>query len=154
MSHPALRVGVVGAGRVGAVLAARLRAAGHEIVAAAGDSDATLQRIATLLPGVPNAKPSAVARDCDVLLRCLSMGVTHRAVPGTAALCAAAAAAIPGTVVHHLSAGRASGLRIGTPSGVVVAAADVTVRSGHAEVVGASLFRTARPLMRGQVGIG
>ena len=68
MSHPALRVGVVGAGRVGAVLAARLRAAGHEIVAAAGDSDATLQRIATLLPGVPNAKPSAVARDCDVLL--------------------------------------------------------------------------------------
>ena len=31
-----LRVGVVGAGRVGAVLAARLRAAGHEIVAAAG----------------------------------------------------------------------------------------------------------------------
>ena len=68
MPHPALRVGVVGAGRVGAVLAARLRAAGHEIVAAAGDSDATLQRIATLLPGVPNAKPSAVARDCDVLL--------------------------------------------------------------------------------------
>ena len=68
MAHPALRVGVVGAGRVGAVLAARLRAAGHEVVAAAGDSDATLQRIAALLPGVPNAKPSTVARACDVLL--------------------------------------------------------------------------------------
>lgn len=68
MPHPALRVGVVGAGRVGAVLAARLRAAGHDIVAAAGDSDASLQRIAILLPGVPNAKPSAVARACDVLL--------------------------------------------------------------------------------------
>ena len=68
MPHPALRVGVVGAGRVGAVLAARLRAAGHHVVAAAGDSDATLERIATLLPGVPNAKPTAVARDCDVLL--------------------------------------------------------------------------------------
>ncbi|WP_300640323.1 Rossmann-like and DUF2520 domain-containing protein [Nocardioides sp.] len=68
MPHPALRVGVVGAGRVGAVLAARLRAAGHHVVAAAGDSDATLERIATLLPGVPNAKPTAVARECDVLL--------------------------------------------------------------------------------------
>ena len=68
MPHPALRVGVVGAGRVGAVLAARLRSAGHEVVAAAGDSDASLQRIATLLPGVANAKPTAVARACDVLL--------------------------------------------------------------------------------------
>lgn len=68
MSHPALRVGVVGAGRVGAVLAARLRSAGHDVVAAAGDSDASLQRIATLLPGVANAKPTAVARACDVLL--------------------------------------------------------------------------------------
>ncbi|WP_300460972.1 DUF2520 domain-containing protein [uncultured Nocardioides sp.] len=68
MVHPALRVGVVGAGRVGAVLAARLRAAGHHVVAAAGDSDATLERIETLLPGVPNAKPSAVARECELLL--------------------------------------------------------------------------------------
>ena len=48
-----LTVGVVGAGRVGAVLAAALRAAGHEIVAAAGESDASRRRIADLLPGVP-----------------------------------------------------------------------------------------------------
>ena len=68
MSLPALRVGVIGAGRVGAVLAARLRDAGHEVVAAAGASDATLGRIAALLPGVPNAKPTAVARACDLLL--------------------------------------------------------------------------------------
>jgi predicted short-subunit dehydrogenase-like oxidoreductase (DUF2520 family) len=63
-----LRVGVVGAGRVGAVLAAALRAAGHEIVAAAGESDASRARIADLLPGVLTAKPTAVARDCDLLL--------------------------------------------------------------------------------------
>ncbi|MGA8255100.1 MAG: Rossmann-like and DUF2520 domain-containing protein [Nocardioides sp.] len=62
------RVGVVGAGRVGAVLAAALRAAGHEIVAAAGESDASRRRIDALLPGVPNLKPSAVARGCDLLL--------------------------------------------------------------------------------------
>ena len=63
-----LRVGVVGAGRVGAVLAAALRAAGHEIVAVAGESDASRRRIADLLPGVPTLKPSAVARTCDLLL--------------------------------------------------------------------------------------
>ena len=63
-----LRVGVVGAGRVGAVLAAALQSAGHEIVAVAGESDASRARIAALLPGVPVEKPTAVARACDLLL--------------------------------------------------------------------------------------
>lgn len=63
-----LRVGVVGAGRVGAVLAAALQSAGHEIVAVAGESDASRARIASLLPGVPVEKPTAVARACDLLL--------------------------------------------------------------------------------------
>lgn len=67
MNHP-LRVGVVGAGRVGAVLAAALQSAGHEIVAVAGESDASRARIASLLPGVPVEKPTAVARACDLLL--------------------------------------------------------------------------------------
>jgi predicted short-subunit dehydrogenase-like oxidoreductase (DUF2520 family) len=62
------RIGVVGAGRVGAVLAAALRSKGHEIVAVAGESTASRARIATLLPGVHVDKPSAVARSCDLLL--------------------------------------------------------------------------------------
>lgn len=62
------RIGVVGAGRVGAVLAAALRAAGHEIVSAAGESDASRARMAALLPGVPGGKPTDVARSCDLLL--------------------------------------------------------------------------------------
>ncbi|HEY9563312.1 MAG TPA: NAD(P)-binding domain-containing protein, partial [Nocardioides sp.] len=62
------RIGVVGAGRVGAVLASALRSVGHEIVAVAGESDASRDRIDALLPGVTIAKPSAVARACDVLL--------------------------------------------------------------------------------------
>ncbi len=62
------RIGVVGAGRVGAVLSAALRSAGHEIVSAGGDSPASVQRIADLLPGVPRAKPTDVARSCDLLL--------------------------------------------------------------------------------------
>ncbi|HEU4811674.1 MAG TPA: Rossmann-like and DUF2520 domain-containing protein [Nocardioides sp.] len=67
MTHP-FRVGVVGAGRVGAVLAAALGAAGHHVVAAAGESDASHRRIAELLPGTANEKPSLVARSCDLLL--------------------------------------------------------------------------------------
>jgi predicted short-subunit dehydrogenase-like oxidoreductase (DUF2520 family) len=61
-------IGVIGAGRVGAVLAAALRAAGHRVAAVAGESDASRTRIETLLPGVPVDKPTAVAKACDVLL--------------------------------------------------------------------------------------
>jgi predicted short-subunit dehydrogenase-like oxidoreductase (DUF2520 family) len=72
MTHPTratgLRVGVVGAGRVGAVLAAALEAAGHHVVAAAGESDASRSRIADLLPGARTAKPTDVARASDLLL--------------------------------------------------------------------------------------
>lgn len=62
------RIGVVGAGKVGAVLAAALRAAGHEIVAVAGESTASRARMDALLPGVPKQKPTDVARSCDLLL--------------------------------------------------------------------------------------
>src|SRR5689334_24171248 len=64
----ALRVGVIGAGRVGAVVAAALRGCGYEISAVAAESDASRSRAHTLLPGVPTAKPTAVARSCDLLL--------------------------------------------------------------------------------------
>lgn len=69
MTHdPAFRVGVIGAGRVGAVLARVLRDAGHDVVAAAGESDASRGRIEALLPGVEGAKPTEVARASDLLL--------------------------------------------------------------------------------------
>ena len=62
------RIGVVGVGRVGSVIAAGLRAAGHQIVAVSGESTTSRQRIAAMLPGVPIDKPTAVAKSCDVLL--------------------------------------------------------------------------------------
>src|SRR3954471_14769233 len=62
------RIGVVGAGRVGAVLSAALRAAGHDVVAAAGESTASLDRIDALLPGVRRGQPTDAARSCDLLL--------------------------------------------------------------------------------------
>jgi len=98
MSHP-LRVGVIGAGRVGAVLAHALRAAGHEIVAAAGESDASRTRAAELLPGVPLLKPSAVARSADLLL----LTVPDDMLPNVVAMLAASGAIHAGQVVAHTS---------------------------------------------------
>ena len=93
------RIGVVGAGRVGAVLAARLRARGHEVVAAAGESDASRDRINALLPGVPVAKPSAVARDCDLLL----LTVPDDMLPNVVGMLAASGALREGQYVVHTS---------------------------------------------------
>ncbi len=55
MQHPRpwLRVGVVGAGRVGAVLGAALASAGHRVVAVSAVSEASRERAELLLPDVP-----------------------------------------------------------------------------------------------------
>jgi predicted short-subunit dehydrogenase-like oxidoreductase (DUF2520 family) len=64
-----LAVGVVGAGRVGAVLGAALARAGHRVVGASGVSDASRDRAAILLPGVPLLEvPDVVSRAEMVLL--------------------------------------------------------------------------------------
>lgn len=65
---PSLRVGVIGVGRVGAVLGAALRKAGHDVVAASGVSEASRERAAALLPGVPLLQPQEVAQRADLLL--------------------------------------------------------------------------------------
>lgn len=65
---PTLRIGVIGAGRVGAVLAAAFRAAGHDLVAVSGVSTASRERIADLLPGVPIHDPREIADVADVVL--------------------------------------------------------------------------------------
>src|SRR5262249_47065119 len=68
-SHPArLRVGVIGAGKVGVVLGAALARAGHKLVAVTAVSDATVRRAAAMLPGVPVRRPPAVLADADLVL--------------------------------------------------------------------------------------
>lgn len=55
-------VGIVGAGRVGAVLGAALRLAGHRVTGVSAVSEASRERAATLLPGVPvRAIPEVVS---------------------------------------------------------------------------------------------
>lgn len=95
----ALSIGVVGAGKVGAVLAARLRAAGHPVTAAAGESDASRDRAAALLPGVPLEKPSAVARGCDLLL----LTVPDDMLPNVVRVLADSGALREGQYVVHTS---------------------------------------------------
>jgi predicted short-subunit dehydrogenase-like oxidoreductase (DUF2520 family) len=54
---------VIGAGRVGAVLGSALRAAGHAVVGVSAVSEASVERAAALLPGVPVlAIPDVVER--------------------------------------------------------------------------------------------
>ncbi len=94
-----LRVGVVGAGRVGAVLGASLRASGHDVVAVAGESDASRARIAELLPGVAVDKPSSVARGCDLLL----LTVPDDMLPNVVSMLTASGAINAGQFVVHTS---------------------------------------------------
>ena len=99
VSHPTFAVGVIGAGRVGAVLAAALRAAGHDVVAAAGESDASRGRIAELLPGVMVAKPTDVARASDLLL----LTVPDDMLSNVVTVLSASGAIREGQVVVHTS---------------------------------------------------
>lgn len=61
-------MGVIGAGRVGAVLASRFRAAGYPLVGVTGRSEASQLRITTLLPGVDVLTPVELAAASDILV--------------------------------------------------------------------------------------
>ena len=92
------------------------------------------------------------AADHDLLIRMISIGQPHRAIPLTAAVCAAVAARVPASLVQRHSARGDAPIRIGHPSGVIVVDAKVTVDSeGTAEAVYGAVYRTARMLFDGTV---
>ncbi|TXT07351.1 hypothetical protein VHUM_03071 [Vanrija humicola] len=104
----------------------------------------------TVLSGA-ELKPDSV----DVVTRCISADDPHRALPITASLCTAAAAQVPGTLVHSLVSGpRVSdaGIVIGHASGTIEVGADVAkLENGEWVVPKARVFRTARKLFEGKV---
>lgn len=98
MNRPArLAVGVVSAGRVGAVLGAALARAGHSVVAASGVSKESVQRAEELLPGVPILPPDDVVRRADLVL----LALPDDALAGMVRGLAAADALRPGQIVVH-----------------------------------------------------
>ncbi|MEV8509546.1 Rossmann-like and DUF2520 domain-containing protein [Actinoplanes sp. NPDC051475] len=95
-----LVVGVVGAGRVGAVLGAALAAAGHDVVAAAAVSAASLDRARRLLPQAAILPADEVARAAtDLLLLAVPDDALGAVVAGLAATGSLSAR----TVVAHTS---------------------------------------------------
>jgi predicted short-subunit dehydrogenase-like oxidoreductase (DUF2520 family) len=109
-----LTVGVIGAGRVGAVLGAALAAAGHRVVAASGGSrptDETRARLARLLPDTVNLPAAEVARAATDLL---IISVPDDALAAVVADLASAEAIHPGQVVVHTSG--AHGLAVLAPA--------------------------------------
>lgn len=84
--HPArLSIGVIGAGRVGAVLGAALARAGHEIHAVYAVSDESRGRAAELLPGVPIKDIQGVIDGADLVLLAVPDDALAELVAGLAA---------------------------------------------------------------------
>jgi len=95
------------------------------------------------------------AEHADLVVRMLSNGQPHRALPLTGSLCTAVAMQVEGSVPARLAhADRQPGaLRIAMPSGVLTVAADVRHRLEGWHAVQGSFFRTTRRLFDGYVYI-
>jgi len=107
------------------------------------------------------AGASELPNKADILVRALSMGVLHKAVPMTLGLCLGVAAGVPNTIPYKIlaeSGARSAnedkplpGEQIATlmhPTGVVEVGAEF---DSNGEVKSAKVFRTGKRLMRGEV---
>ncbi len=97
-----LSVGIVSAGRVGAVVGAAWAAAGHRVVAASGVSRSSLRRAAALLPDVPLRTPDEVVPGVDLAL----LAVPDDVLPGLVRGLAATGCFRPGQIVVHTAGAR------------------------------------------------
>ncbi|MPV90411.1 pantoate--beta-alanine ligase, partial [Georgenia ruanii] len=77
---------VVGAGRVGAVLASALRAAGHAVVGATAVSEESRDRVEALLPGVPVLTVDEIVERAELVLLTVPDDVLPGLVAGLAEL--------------------------------------------------------------------
>jgi len=105
-----LGIGVIGAGRVGAVLASALRAAGHSVIGASAASEESRERADVLLPGVPVLGVEDVVERSELLL----LTVPDDVLPGLVRGLADLGRFVPGQLVVH-TAGR-FGTEVLTPA--------------------------------------
>jgi 2-methylaconitate isomerase len=88
----------------------------------------------------------------DLVVRMLSNGQPHRALPLTGSLCTAVASLIDGTVVNQaVRRDRSGALRLAMPSGVIVVDATVDRHEGEWLAQHGSFYRTTRRLFEGFV---
>jgi predicted short-subunit dehydrogenase-like oxidoreductase (DUF2520 family) len=99
-------VGIIGAGRVGAVLGAALIRAGHRVVAASGVSGASRSRIEQLLPGVSVRPADEVASSSDLVL----LTVPDDTLPALVAGLVETRAIRAGQIVVHTSGAHGLGV--------------------------------------------
>jgi predicted short-subunit dehydrogenase-like oxidoreductase (DUF2520 family) len=94
-----LQVGVIGTGRVGAVLGAALARAGHQVVAVSAVSERSRAAAARMLPGVPVAPPPEVLAAADLVL----LTVPDDVLPGLVSGLASTGAPVTGRLLAHTS---------------------------------------------------
>jgi 2-methylaconitate cis-trans-isomerase PrpF len=117
----------------------------------------SVPKVAMVGPPAPSrtlAGESLPADSLDVLVRMISIGQPHRAVPLTGAMCLAVAAKIRGTLVNRVASNTESSdgrVRIAQPSGLTVVGASVRSVGTSWAVDHATVYRTARRLMSGTV---
>ncbi len=107
-----------------------------------------------------NSKSDYIARDKqeinsdDIDLRAIaiSMGQAHRTYPVSVSMATAVAAHIKGTLVSEIADNVKVGeLSIGHPNGVMKVGVDVSLDGGGWTVPSATIFRTSRTIMEGNV---
>jgi predicted short-subunit dehydrogenase-like oxidoreductase (DUF2520 family) len=94
-----LDIGIVGTGRVGAVLGAALADAGHRVVAASAVSALSRRRAAALLPATPIVAPQQVLARADLVL----VAVPDDVLPGMVSGLAGTGSFRRGQLVAHPS---------------------------------------------------
>ncbi|TQS93626.1 DUF2520 domain-containing protein [Arthrobacter sp. TS-15] len=100
MARPGrLGVGIIGAGKVGAVLGAALRAAEHAVVGVSAVSEASRERAENLLPGVPVLEIQDIVERSELVLLAVPDDALGELVAGLAKL----GAWQPGQLVAHTS---------------------------------------------------
>lgn len=97
-----LGVGVVGAGRVGAVLGAALGGAGHAVVGVSAVSESSRERADALLPGVPVLPVPQVVERSELVL----LAVPDAELPALVQGLADVGAWVPGQLVVHTAPAR------------------------------------------------
>ncbi|MGJ3258276.1 MAG: 2-methylaconitate cis-trans isomerase PrpF family protein [Rhodospirillales bacterium] len=107
--------------------------------------------VAPAAGGTTLAGTQIVAEDCDLSARIVSMGQVHRVLPLTGAMCLGVACRIPGSVPNQLVREQPGDLRLANPSGVLPVDANVVTGDNGVAAKSCTVYRTARPLMAGQV---